>query len=61
MSLINDGIMQTAFNCNLSGLMKFYNINRKDLVIHNEVTKSHDSDVLKDELDFLGVFDLDSI
>ena len=59
MSLINDGIMQVAFNSNLLGLMKFYEITRADLVTHNEMTKDHDSDVLKDELDFQGIFDSD--
>tara|TARA_R100000789_G_C2921992_1_gene126591 strand:- start:162 stop:458 length:297 start_codon:yes stop_codon:yes gene_type:complete len=59
MSLINDGIMQVAFNSNLLGLMKFYEITRADLVTHNEMTKDHDSDLLKDELDFQGIFDSD--
>jgi|TARA_R100000093_G_C1928687_1_gene68016 hypothetical protein len=59
MSLINDGIMQVAFNSNLLGLMKFYEITRADLVTHNEMTKEHDSDLLKDELDFQGIFDSD--
>ena len=57
MSLINDGIMQIAFNYNLVGLMKFYGITRADLVTHNEMTKDHDSELLKDELDFQGILD----
>ena len=59
MSLINDGIMQIAFNYNLVGLMKFYGITRADLVTHNEMTKDHDSELLKDELDFQGILDSD--
>ena len=59
MSLINDGIMQVAFNYNLLGLMKFYGITRADLVTHNEMTKDHDSELLKDELDFQGILDSD--
>jgi len=51
--------MQVAFNSNLLGLMKFYEITRADLVTHNEMTKEHDSDLLKDELDFQGIFDSD--
>tara|TARA_R100001480_G_C4609353_1_gene164485 strand:+ start:105 stop:323 length:219 start_codon:yes stop_codon:yes gene_type:complete len=58
-AIINDGIMQTAFNSNLIELMKFYGISRADLVAHNEVTEMHDTDVLKDELDFIGIFDAD--
>ena len=57
MSLINDGIMQIAFNYNLVGLMKFYGITRAALVTHNEMTKDHDSELLKDELDFQGILD----
>ena len=59
LTFINDGIMQTAFNPNLKELMIFCGIKRVDLVAHNEVTENHDMDTLKDELDFLGVFDKD--